>query len=85
MGLMHILWSIIVGFIVGLVARALLPGADNLGFLMTVILGIAGSLVGGFVGGLIKKPEPGATFHPAGFLMSIIGAILLLVLWRFVR
>jgi uncharacterized membrane protein YeaQ/YmgE (transglycosylase-associated protein family) len=85
MGIMHILWSIIVGFIVGLIARAVLPGADALGFWMTAILGIAGSLVGGFVGRLIKKPEPGAAFHPAGFLMSIVGAVILLALWRFVR
>ena len=85
MGIMHILWSIIVGFVVGLIARALLPGADHLGFWMTALLGIAGSLVGGFVGGLIKKPEPGSTFHPAGLFMSIVGAILLLLLWRFVR
>ena len=85
MGVMHILWSIIVGFIVGLIARAVLPGADTMGFLMTTVLGIAGSLVGGFVGGLIKKPADGAAFHPAGIFMSIVGALLLLVLWRFVR
>jgi len=85
MGILHILWAIIVGFIVGLIARALMPGVQNLGFLLTTVLGIAGSLVGGFIGSLISKPREGAAFHPAGFLLSIVGALLLLFLWRFVH
>ena len=85
MGLMHILWSIIVGFFVGLIARALVPGADQMGFILTTVLGIVGSLIGGFIGGLISKPAPGSKFHPAGFFLSIVGAIILLVLWRFIR
>ncbi|MGH8041215.1 MAG: GlsB/YeaQ/YmgE family stress response membrane protein [Rudaea sp.] len=80
--MIHLLWSIIVGFVVGLIARAVLPGADQMGFLMTTVVGIVGSIVGGFIGGLIKKPADGAMFHPAGFLMSIIGAIILLVVLR---
>ena len=85
MGIMHILWSIIVGFVIGLIARAVMPGADHLGFILTTVLGIAGSLVGGFLGGLISKPKPGSAFHPAGFFLSIVGALLLLLLWRFIR
>ena len=85
MGILHILWSIIVGFIVGLLARALVPGADHMGFLATTVLGIVGSIVGGLVGRLISKPQEGSKFHPAGFFMSLVGAIVLLVLWRFVR
>jgi uncharacterized membrane protein YeaQ/YmgE (transglycosylase-associated protein family) len=85
MGLFHILWSVIVGFVVGLVARAVLPGADRLGFIMTAVLGIAGSFVGGFLGGLISKPQEGSMFHPAGFFLSIVGAVVLLLLWRFIR
>jgi uncharacterized membrane protein YeaQ/YmgE (transglycosylase-associated protein family) len=85
MGIMHVLWSIIVGFVIGLIARALLPGADHMGMIATTVIGILGSIVGGFVGGLISKPPEGSKFHPAGFLMSIVGAILLLVLYRFVR
>jgi len=80
--MLHILWSVIIGFIVGLIARWLLPGADSMGFLMTSGLGIAGSLVGGLIGRLFKKPEPGQKFHPAGFLLSLVGAILLLWLYR---
>ena len=81
MGLMHILWSIIVGFIVGLIARAILPGAQHMGFIMTAVLGIVGSFVGGFIGSLISRPREGSMFHPAGFLMSIIGALIVLFLW----
>jgi uncharacterized membrane protein YeaQ/YmgE (transglycosylase-associated protein family) len=80
----HLIWSVIVGFVVGLIARALLPGADHMGFIMTSAVGIGGSLLGGFVGAAIKKPEPGAKFHPAGFFMSIIFAMVLLYAMRFV-
>jgi uncharacterized membrane protein YeaQ/YmgE (transglycosylase-associated protein family) len=62
-----------------------LPGADQLGLIATIAVGIVGSLLGGFVGRLIKKPEPGSSFHPAGFLMSIVGAIVVLLLWRMLR
>jgi uncharacterized membrane protein YeaQ/YmgE (transglycosylase-associated protein family) len=85
MGITHIIWSIITGFIVGLIARAILPGADGLGFIATTVLGILGSLAGGFIGGLISRPPEGAKFHPAGFLMSVVGAIVLLLLWRYIR
>jgi len=79
---LHIIWSIIVGFIVGLIARALVPGADVMGFWLTSGLGIAGSIAGGLIGRLFSRPSDGAMFHPAGFIMSIIGAILLLVGWK---
>jgi uncharacterized membrane protein YeaQ/YmgE (transglycosylase-associated protein family) len=79
--MLHFIWYIIVGFIVGLIARAIMPGAQHLGFIMTTLLGIAGSIVGGLIGRLFSKPEPGSSFHPAGFIMSIICAIILLFLW----
>src|SRR5436305_1634452 len=82
--IMHVLWSIITGFFVGLIARALLPGNDKMGFIATIVVGILGSLLGGFIGGLISKPAPGSKFHPAGFFLSLVGAILLLLLWRFI-
>jgi len=85
MSLTHILWSIIVGAVVGLLARALLPGADHIGMALTIIVGIAGSWLGGFLGSLVSKPAEGAKFHPAGFLMSIVGAVVLLLLLRMVR
>ncbi len=79
--MLHIIWYIIVGFIVGLLARAVLPGAQHLGFLMTTVLGIAGSIVGGLIVRLFSRPEPGTPFHPAGIILSIIGAIILLLIW----
>lgn len=83
--MLHLLWSIIIGFVVGLLARALLPGVDTMGFLATTVVGIVGSLVGGLIGRMIKKPEPGAAVHPTGFLMSLVGAIVVLLLWRMLR
>ncbi len=85
MGIFHVLWSIITGFIIGLIARAIVPGADTMGFGATTILGIVGSLIGGFIGALISKPVEGSKFHRAGFFMSVIGAIVVLLLWRYIR
>jgi uncharacterized membrane protein YeaQ/YmgE (transglycosylase-associated protein family) len=82
--ILHLLWSVIVGFFVGLIARALLPGNDKMSILATVGIGILGSLVGGFLGSLISKPQPGAKFHPAGFFLSVLCSIGLLLLWRFI-
>jgi uncharacterized membrane protein YeaQ/YmgE (transglycosylase-associated protein family) len=79
--MLHFIWYIIVGFIVGWIARAIMPGAQHLGFILTTLLGIGGSIVGGLIARVFSKPEPGATFHPAGFIMSIIGAIILLFIW----
>ncbi len=83
--MLHVIWWLVTGFIIGLLARAVLPGADRMGIIATTILGIVGSLVGGVISRTFSKPEPGAAFHPAGFIMSIIGAIVVLVLWRMVR
>jgi uncharacterized membrane protein YeaQ/YmgE (transglycosylase-associated protein family) len=79
---MHLIWTIIVGFFVGLIARAILPGAQTMGFFLTSVVGIVGSFVGGFIGSLISKPAPGSKFHPAGFIMSVVGAIVVLWLWK---
>lgn len=77
--MLHIIWSIIVGFIVGWIAKTLL--GMHMGFLLTVGLGILGSIVGGLIGRIFSKPAPGSAFHPAGFIMSIIGALILLFIW----
>jgi uncharacterized membrane protein YeaQ/YmgE (transglycosylase-associated protein family) len=79
--MLHVIWSIIVGFLVGLIARAVMPGAQHVGFFATALLGIGGSIVGGLIARLFSKPSPGSPFHPAGLLMSIIGAMLLLFIW----
>jgi len=77
MGLMGIIWTIIVGFVVGLIARAVMPGIDAMGFWLTTLLGIGGSIVGGVIGSLLFR-SPDGRFHPAGFVLSIIGAVALL-------
>jgi uncharacterized membrane protein YeaQ/YmgE (transglycosylase-associated protein family) len=75
---------VVIGLIAGALARLLMPGKDPMGFIMTIILGIAGSFVGGFIASLIWKNETG-TFHPGGLLLSVLGAILLLFLLRMMR
>jgi uncharacterized membrane protein YeaQ/YmgE (transglycosylase-associated protein family) len=74
---MAFIYMLITGFIVGLLARALKPGRDNLGLLMTTLLGIAGAIIAGFFGQSMGWYLPG---EPAGILASILGAIVLLVL-----
>jgi uncharacterized membrane protein YeaQ/YmgE (transglycosylase-associated protein family) len=76
MSLMSIVVMIVVGFVVGLIARALLPGDQKLGLLMTTLLGVAGSLLANFVGGALGFYKPGDT---AGWIASVIGAIVVLV------
>ena len=79
--MLHIIWSIIVGAIVGWLAELILPGAQHLGFLKCALLGILGSVVGGLIGRVFSRPAPGSSFHPAGFLMSLVCAVLLLFLY----
>jgi uncharacterized membrane protein YeaQ/YmgE (transglycosylase-associated protein family) len=80
--MLHLLWSIIVGFIVGLIASAIMH--THMGFIGTTLLGIVGSVVGGLLARLFSRPEEGSRFHPAGFVMSIIGAIVVVLLVRLV-
>ena len=75
--MLHYVWMFIVGIVVGLIARTIMP-ASHMGLIMTGILGIVGSFVGGFVARLFSKPVEGQPFHPAGILMSIVGAIIVL-------
>ncbi|AKG16152.2 GlsB/YeaQ/YmgE family stress response membrane protein [Moraxella bovoculi] len=75
------LWTIIIGFIVGLLARAIKPGADSMGWILTIILGI----VGAFVGDLIAS---GLGIHAGGgfggLVLSVIGAIVVLFIYEFI-
>ena len=80
--MLHILWMFIVGIVVGAIARLIMPGSHPMGILMTGLLGIAGSFAGGFISRLFSKPPDGAKVHPAGIIMSIIGALILLFLWN---
>jgi len=78
----HLLWSVVVGFVVGLIARAIMPGVQHMGFIATTLVGIVGSVVGGVIGGIVSRPKEGAKFHPAGFILSLVGAVLVLFLWQ---
>lgn len=82
MGIMSIIGMIVVGFIVGLLARFFYPGAVAMGFWMTTLLGIGGSLVGGVVTSLIFR-TPDGKFHRAGWIMSIIGSMVLI--WAYLN
>ena len=78
-----ILWLCIIGLIVGAIARLLLPGRDNIGVLGTILLGIAGSFVGGFLENLWKYHTVSVhSFHAVGLIGSVIGAFVLLLLFR---
>ena len=79
---MSIIWTIIIGFIVGLVAKMLTPGRDPSGFFITAIIGIAGSLLATFGGQALGLYRAG---EPAGFIGSLVGAIILLVIYHLVR
>jgi uncharacterized membrane protein YeaQ/YmgE (transglycosylase-associated protein family) len=76
---MGILSWILFGLVVGIIAKLLMPGRDPGGFIVTILLGIAGALLGGFVGQAMGLYGPGES---AGWIMSIVGAIVLLVLYR---
>ena len=75
---MGIISMIIVGFIVGLLARAIMPGDQKMGFILTVVLGIVGAVVAGYLGGALGLYEPG---EGAGWIGSIVGAVIVLFVY----
>jgi uncharacterized membrane protein YeaQ/YmgE (transglycosylase-associated protein family) len=79
---MWIISTLIVGLIAGGLARLLVPGRDPMGCLMTAVLGIVGSFVGGGIAYLLGWQRGDGYFHTAGLLMSIVGAIIVLLIWR---
>lgn len=79
--MMHIVKMLVVGLIVGVIARFLYPGAVHMGLVMSAVLGIAGSFVAGFLGQMLH-PKSAEGAHPAGFLYSIVGALILIFLAR---
>jgi uncharacterized membrane protein YeaQ/YmgE (transglycosylase-associated protein family) len=76
---MEILSWIVFGLVIGIIAKVLMPGRDPGGFIVTTLLGIAGAMIGGFVGRAMGFYGEGQT---AGWLMSILGAVLLLAMYR---
>lgn len=79
-----IAWCVF-GLIVGAIARFLMPGRDAMGCLPTILLGVAGSMVGGFIGNFLAGRDP-QDFHAGGYIASILGAMLVLFFYnRFVN
>lgn len=78
--MLHLIWYIIVGFLAGCVAKALLH--THLSITWTIVLGIVGSIIGGAVTHLFYPPSAGGRFHLGGLIVSILGAILVLYLWH---
>ena len=76
-----ILWTLIIGLVVGGIAKLLMPGRDPGGCIITILLGIAGAFIAGYLGRLVGWYEPG---QPAGFIASIIGAMILLLIYRLI-
>lgn len=77
---MTILGWIAFGLVAGLIARALVPGKDNIGCLMTIVIGVLGSALGGAIGAALTHGFK--KFQPAGFIGSVIGAIIVLVIYN---
>lgn len=76
---MSIIWTILIGFIVGIVAKFLMPGRDPAGFFITAIIGIVGSIIATYLGRFMGFYQVGES---AGFIAAVIGAIILLFLYR---
>ncbi len=74
-----LLWTLIIGLVIGAIAKLLMPGKDPGGCIITMLIGIAGAFVAGYLGRLLHWYQPG---EPAGFIASVIGAMLLLLLYR---
>ena len=79
--MIHMIGHALLGLVIGVVAKLLLPGRDPGGLIVTALIGLVGGWVGGRIGRLFGWYEEG---HPAGFVMSVVGAMLLLLAYRFV-
>jgi uncharacterized membrane protein YeaQ/YmgE (transglycosylase-associated protein family) len=78
---MSVIGWIFFGLIVGIIGKLLMPGRDPGGFILTILLGIAGALLGGFIGQSLGFYQQG---EPAGFVMAVVGSIILLLLYRLI-
>ena len=83
MGIFHLIWIAIVGLVVGLIAHFIVPSSHPMPWYVVALIGIAGSFVGGFIASLFSPPPAGSRFHAAGFFMSIVGAIVLMLAARY--
>lgn len=84
--MLSFIWWLIIGLIAGALARLIMPGRDAMGWLATILLGIVGSIIGGLIGMAIWRSDTADNgFHPGGLLLSILGAIIVLWIWRMIR
>lgn len=81
---MSFIWWIIIGLIAGALARLIMPGRDPMGIIATIVLGIVGSIIGGVIGMAIWRNNTNG-FQPGGLLLSILGAIIVLWIWRMMK
>ena len=79
---MNIIWTILVGMVVGIIAKFIYPGRENMGWIWTIILGIAGSFVATYLGKLAGIYQPG---EAAGFIGAIVGALILLFIYNLIK
>jgi uncharacterized membrane protein YeaQ/YmgE (transglycosylase-associated protein family) len=79
---MHLIWTLLIGLVVGALAKFIMPGKDPGGIIVTMLIGIAGSLVATYAGRALGWYQEG---QAAGFIMSVIGAIVLLALYHMIR
>jgi uncharacterized membrane protein YeaQ/YmgE (transglycosylase-associated protein family) len=79
---MQIIWTLVIGLVVGAIAKLIMPGKDPGGYIITMLLGIAGSFLATFLGRMLGFYREGAA---AGFIMSILGALLLLFIYRLIQ
>jgi len=80
---MHYVWMFVVGIVVGLIARFIMPGSNHMGLILTGVLGIVGSFVGGFIVRLFSKtPVDSTKVQPAGIVMSVVGALIVLFIYN---
>ncbi len=79
---MHYLWTALIGLVVGALAKLVMPGKDPGGIIVTMLIGIAGSFIGTWIGRLVGWYQEGQS---AGFIMSLIGAVILLAIYRFIK
>jgi uncharacterized membrane protein YeaQ/YmgE (transglycosylase-associated protein family) len=79
---LHIIWVIIIGAVVGLIAKFLVPGRDPGGFIVTPLIGIGGAVIATYLGQFLHLYEPGQN---AGFIGAVVGAVIILLIYRAIR
>ncbi len=79
---MHIFWTIVLGFLVGVVAKFIYPGRQHMGWILTILLGIGGAFVATYLGQWLHIYQPGQTAH---FIGAVVGALIILFIYNLIR